>query len=100
MAAGSGGKRKRFGSSSAYASQGSRLIAGQVLKGRLANIWNQLFPVERHRIANLMIERIDIVHVGEFQRIKVKWRELGWDALIGEFALRGIGAEMLDLASA
>ena len=30
-----------------------------------------------------MIERIDLVHVGEVQGIKVKWRELGWDALIG-----------------
>ena len=44
--------------------------------------------MERHRIANLMIERIDLVHVGEVQGIKVKWRELGWDALIGEFAQR------------
>jgi hypothetical protein len=30
--------------------------------GRLNNVWDQLFPVERHRIANLMIERIDLVH--------------------------------------
>ncbi|MFO0521480.1 MAG: recombinase family protein, partial [bacterium] len=28
--------------------------------GRLNNVWDQLFPVERHRIANLMIERIDL----------------------------------------
>ena len=68
--------------------------------GRLNDVWDQLFPVERHRIANLMIERIDIVHAGELQGIKVKWRELGWDALIGEFAPRGIGAEMLDLEAA
>jgi len=40
-----------------------------------------LFPVERHRIVNLMIERIDLVHVGEVQGIKVKCRELGWDQL-------------------
>jgi site-specific DNA recombinase len=45
--------------------------------GRLNDVWDQLFPVERHRIANLMIERIDLVHVGEVQGIKVKWRELG-----------------------
>ncbi len=49
----------------------------------------QLFPVERHRIANLMIERVELVHAGELQGIKVKWRELGWDALIGEFAPQG-----------
>ena len=64
--------------------------------GRLNDVWDQLFPVERHRIANLMIERIDLVHVGEVQGIKVKWRELGWDALIGEFAPRGIGAELVE----
>jgi hypothetical protein len=65
--------------------------------GRLNDVWDQLFPTERHRIANLMIERIDIVHAGEVQGIKVKWRELGWDALIGEFAPKGIGAELLEV---
>ncbi len=30
-----------------------------------------------------MIERIDLVHAGEVQGIKVKWREVGWNALIG-----------------
>ena len=67
--------------------------------GRLNDVWDQLFPVERHRIANLMIERIDLVHVGEVQGIKVKWRELGWDALIGEFAPRGIGAEVVEVVA-
>jgi len=65
--------------------------------GRLNDVWDQLFPVERHRIANLMIARIDLVHVGEVQGIKVKWRELDWDQLIGEFAPRGIGAELLEV---
>ena len=64
--------------------------------GRLNDVRDQLFPVERHRIANLMIERINLIHVGEVQGIKVKWRELGWDSLIGEFAPRGIGAELLE----
>ena len=64
--------------------------------GRLNDVWDQLFPVEQHRIVNLMIERIDMVHAGELQGIKVKWRELGWDALIGEFAPRSIGAELLE----
>ncbi|MDP1526403.1 MAG: recombinase family protein [Rhodocyclaceae bacterium] len=64
--------------------------------GRLNDVWGQLFPVERHRIANLMIERIDLVHFGEVQGIKVKWRELGWDKLIGEFAPREIGVELLE----
>jgi len=65
--------------------------------GRLNDVWDQLFPVERHRIVNLMIERIDLVHTDEMQGIKVKWRELGWDALIGEFAPRSIGAELLEV---
>jgi len=65
--------------------------------GRLNNVWDQLFPVERHRIANLMIERIDLVHAGEVQGIKVKWREVGWNALIEEFAPDSIGAELLEV---
>lgn len=44
-----------------------------------------------------MIERIDLVHSGEVQGIKVKWREIGWNALIEEFAPSGIGAEMLEV---
>ena len=65
--------------------------------GRLNDVWDQLFPVERHRIANLMVERIDLVHIGEVQGIKVKWRELGRDVLIDEFAPREIGAELLEM---
>ena len=44
-----------------------------------------------------MIERIDLVHAGEVQGIKVKWREVGWNALIKEFALDSIGAELLEV---
>jgi len=65
--------------------------------GRLGDVWDQLFPVERHRIANLMIERIDLVHAGELQGIKVRWRELGWNKLIEEFAPNSIGAELLEV---
>ena len=65
--------------------------------GRLNDVWDHLFPVERHRIVNLMIERIDLVHIGEVQGIKVKWRELGWDKLIGEFAPKEIGAELMEV---
>jgi site-specific DNA recombinase len=68
--------------------------------GRLNDVWDRPFPAERHRIANLMIERIDIVHAGEVQGIKVRWRELGWDALIGEFTAQGIGAELLEVEAA
>ena len=49
------------------------------------------------RSAPARIERIDLVHIGEVQGIKVKWRELGWDKLIGEFAPREIGAELMEV---
>ena len=65
--------------------------------GRLNDVWEQLFPVERHRLANLMIERIDLVLAGEMQGIRVKWRELGWNALIEEFAPKSIGAELVEV---
>ena len=65
--------------------------------GRLNDVWEQLFPAERHRIANLMVERIDLVHAGEVQGIKVKWREIGWNALIEEFTPNSIGAELLEV---
>ena len=65
--------------------------------GRLNDVWDHLFPVERHRVANLMIERIDLVDAGPVQGIRVKWRELGWNALIKEFAPESIGAELLEV---
>lgn len=65
--------------------------------GRLNDIWDQLFALERHRIANLMIERVDLVQTPEAQGIRVTWRELGWDTLIGELAPQGIGAELIEL---
>ncbi len=63
---------------------------------RLGDVWEQLYPAERHRIVNLMIERVDIVPGG----LKVKWRELGWKELIGEFTPESIGAEMVEMEGA
>lgn len=59
---------------------------------RLGDSWEQLYPAERHRIVNLMIERVDIVPGG----LRVKWRELGWRDLIGEFGPDSIGAELVE----
>jgi hypothetical protein len=59
---------------------------------KLGDVWEQLFPTERHRIVNLMIERIDLVSGG----LKVKWRALGWKSLIGEFTPQSIGAELVE----
>lgn len=51
-----------------------------------------VFLVERHRITNLMIERVYLVTGG----LKVRWRELDWKQVIGEFAPASIGAELLE----
>jgi len=66
---------------------------------RTSDIWDQLFPIERHRITNLMIERIDLVDTDEAQGIKVKWRPLGWKELIGEFTVDSIGGELVEFDS-
>ena len=60
---------------------------------RLGDVWERLYPAERHRIVNLMVERVDLVPGG----LKVRWRELGWKALIGEFAPDSIGAELVEV---
>ncbi len=60
---------------------------------RLGNVWEQLYPAERHRIVNLMIERVDLVSGG----LKVKWHGLGWKSLIGEFSQGSIGEEMVEI---
>lgn len=60
---------------------------------RLGDVWEQLYPTECHRIVNLMIERVDLVTGG----LKVKWRELGWKELIGEFSPESIGSELVEM---
>jgi hypothetical protein len=72
-------------------------LTSAVALGRLSQIWEQLFAVERYRIAHLMIERVDLVHDGVQRGIRVRWRELGWDQLIGEFAPQEIGAELFEV---
>ena len=68
--------------------------------GRLREVWDQLFPVEQHRIVNLMIERIDLVQAegsGELTGINVRWRKIGWAELVREFKPRTIGAELVEV---
>jgi site-specific DNA recombinase len=60
---------------------------------RLGDVWERLFPAEQHRIVSLMIERVDLVQGG----LKIKWRTLGWKALIGEFVPETLGAELVEL---
>ncbi len=56
-----------------------------------------VLAVDGHRITNLMIERVDLVDGDEGQGIRIAWRELGWRALIAEFAGGTIGAEMVEI---
>jgi hypothetical protein len=75
--------------------QGSVLDEAKVVlsMSRLGDVWERLFPAERHRIVSLMIERVDLVPGG----LTIKWRALGWKALIGEFAPETLGAELVEL---
>ena len=67
--------------------------ADELVMHQLREVWEQLYPDKRLRIANLMIERVDLVAGG----LKVKWHALGWKELIKEFASNSIGSEMLEL---
>jgi DNA invertase Pin-like site-specific DNA recombinase len=62
--------------------------------GRLAEVWDSLFQPEKHRIVQLMVERVDLVAGG----ISVSWRKLGWKELIGEFNTTGNKALALEVA--
>jgi len=46
---------------------------------RLATIWQQLFPVEQCRLAQLLIERVVIADGG----LEIVWRDQGWQELAG-----------------
>ena len=59
-------------------------------------LWSELFPIERQRIARLLIERVVISAEG----LEIIWREGGWHALAAEFAPGTIGAELQELESA
>jgi len=59
----------------------------------LGGMWEQLYDVERHRIVNLMIERVDLATGG----LRVKWNALGWRVILGEFAPNSIGTELLEM---
>lgn len=52
---------------------------------------------EHYHVVNLVIERVDLIHVGEVQGIKMERRKLGWDALAGEFTPRDIDAELVEV---
>jgi hypothetical protein len=60
---------------------------------RLATMWQQLFPVEQYRLAQLLIERVIVADGG----LEIVWRDQGWQELAGELMPGTIGAELQEL---
>ena len=56
-------------------------------------VWEQLFPEERRRIVQLLIERVTLGDTG----IEITWRAAGWPMLASEMRPGTIGAELLEL---
>jgi hypothetical protein len=59
---------------------------------RMANVWSQLFPEERLRIVQLLIERVVLRDDG----IEILWHASGWPTLVGEMCPGTMGAELLE----
>ncbi len=60
---------------------------------QLGQVWEQLFPAERQRIVQLLVERVTLWDEG----IEITWRDTGWHTLAGEMRPSTIGAELLEL---
>jgi DNA invertase Pin-like site-specific DNA recombinase len=56
----------------------------------LAGLWQQLFPAEQCRLAQLLIDRVVIADGG----LEIIWRDQGWKELAGELMPGTIGAEL------
>jgi len=60
--------------------------AAKYVHGRLVEVWDLLFPNERIRIVQMLIERIDLTVDG----FMVKWRDLPRSEFVGECAKFGM----------
>ena len=60
---------------------------------QLGQVWEQLFPAERQRIVQLLIERVTLRDEG----IEIAWRDAGWSTLVDEMRPGTIGAELREL---
>ena len=60
--------------------EGQDLDESQVVvaMGRIASVWQQLFPAEQQRIAKLLIERV-VLGDGTME---IKWRNDGWHGIV------------------
>lgn len=59
---------------------------------QMSQVWEQLFPAERHRIAQLLIERVTL----RDEAIEIVWRNDGWMSLAAEMRPGTIGAELIE----
>ena len=57
---------------------------------QLATVWQQLFPAEQCRLAQLLIERVVVADGG----LEIIWRDHGWQTLAAELMPGTIGAEL------
>ncbi|MGK0674450.1 MAG: recombinase family protein [Halothiobacillaceae bacterium] len=62
----------------------------------LANLWQQLFPAEQCRLAQILIERVIVADEG----LEIVWRDQGWRELAVELMPGTIGAELQELEAA
>jgi site-specific DNA recombinase len=60
---------------------------------QLAAVWPSLFPAEQRRLAQLLIERVQIGDDG----LEILWRDAGWVELIDELRPGSIGAELVEV---
>jgi site-specific DNA recombinase len=60
---------------------------------QMGQVWAQLFPAERQRIVQLLVDRVTLREEG----IEITWRDTGWHALAGEMRPGTIGAELLEM---
>ena len=63
---------------------------------QMSQVWEQLFPAERQRIVQLLIERVTL----RDEAIEIVWRDEGWMSLAAEMRPGTIGSELLELEEA
>lgn len=82
----------------ALSQQGSPIGEAQAVVSlhRLGQVWDQLFPAEQQRLAQLMIEWVELNDQG----LNIRWRPLGWREMLGEFAPDSIGPELVEVEAA
>ncbi len=91
---------KPFTKQTLYKMLHNRMYLGEIVhKGQslpmrnLASLWQELFPAEQCRLAQLLIDRVVIADSG----LEIIWRDQGWQELAGELLPGTIGAELQEM---